>query len=402
VNRGNLANSMEGHVFTSFLLQAWGTKYVDVTPRISSQQGRGRVGIHAVACLQTRPVVLTNFLLSMGESNDVKRAVFFAVALVVGIGGVLILYFPFRQPPPSPLPIVIARFKTPHSGLVHIAEAKGYFAEVGLTATIRTVLTGHEAIAQVLRGEVDVGSTAETPIARALAEGKQPKIIATIFSSRWSSGIVGRKDHGILKPADLKGKRIGFVSGTNTHYDLETLLAFHNIPLDSITMVPGMPDQLVTALVSGEVDAASIWIPFMTQMQQKLGNNAETFYPKEGYAQTVNLVVRSDYVMRNREATDRVLRALLKAEFFAETHPKEATDIIASASGLDASALYGHGDPLTYELTLKQSLLKATENQVRWYFRRGLVPSGPFPDVLNAVETEPLRAIKPTGVTISK
>jgi NitT/TauT family transport system substrate-binding protein len=200
----------------------------------------------------------------------------------------------------------------------------------------------------------------------------------------------------------LKGKRIGFVFGTNTHYDLETFLAFHNIPLDSITMVPRPPDALVTALVSGEVDAASIWIPFMTQAQQKLGDTAETFYPKEGYAQTFNLVVRSDYVARNRAATDRLLRALLKAEFFAETHPNEAIDIIASASGVDAGVLRGHGEPLTYELSLKQSLLLATENEVRWYFRRGLVPSGPFPDVLHAIETEPLRALKPAGVTISK
>ncbi|MFD2273838.1 hypothetical protein ACFS07_30085 [Undibacterium arcticum] len=113
-------------------------------------------------------------------------------------------------------------------------------------------------------------------------------------------------------------------------------------------------------------------------------------------------MVRSDYVARNRESTDRLLRALLKAEFFAETHPNQAIDIIASASGIAASALRGHGDPLTYELTLKQALLLATENQVRWNFRRGLVPSGPFPDVLHAVETEPLRALKPTGVTISK
>lgn len=331
---------------------------------------------------------------------NIKRVVFFAVALIAGIG--LILYSPIGPPPPSPLPIVIARLKTPHSGLVHIAEAKGYFAEDGLNATIKTTLTGYEAITQVLRGEADVASAAETPIARTLAEGKQVKVIATMFSSQWNSGLVVRKDHGITKPADLKGKRIGFVFGTATHYELETFLAFHNIPLNSISLVPGKPDELVTALVSGEVDAASIWTPYLTQMQQKLGADAETFSPKEFYSEMTNLVVRADYPTRNREETNRLLRALLKAESFGKSHPDEAVNIIASTSGVDASALRGHGEPLTHELTLKQSLLLATENQVRWYFRRGLVPEGPFPDVLNAFETEPLRAIKPTGVTISK
>lgn len=333
---------------------------------------------------------------------NLRRAVLFAVAPLVGIGIVLVLYAHFRQPPPSLLPIVITQFATPHAGLLHIAEAKGYFAAEGLGVTIKTVVTGHEAITQVLQGEADFGTTAETPFAKALAVGKQPRVIANIFSSRWYSGIVVRKDHGILQPADLKGKRIGFILGTNVHYELETFLAFHNIPLDAVTLVPGTADELVTAITAGEVDAASNWEPWISQIHQKLGGNAETFYPEGMYLETVALAVRPDYVARHRPTVDRLLRALLKAELFAETHPDQALSIIASASGLNAGGLGARGRPLIYELTLKQSLLRATENEVRWFFKRGLAPPAPFPDVLQAFETEPLRALKPAGVTIVK
>lgn len=329
-----------------------------------------------------------------------KRIVSFALALMIGI--VLVLYAYFRQAPPSPLPIVITQFATPHSGLLHIAEAKGYFASEGLRVTVKTVETGHEAITQVLQREADVGTTAETPVAKALAEGKQPKIIANIFSSRWSSGIVVRKDRGILQPADLKGKRIGFISGTNVHYDLETFLAFHNIPLDAVIMVPGTADQLVAAITAGELDAASIWEPWISQIRQKLSGNTETYFPQGIYSETVALVVRPDYVRLNRAAVDRLLRALLKAELFAETHPDKALDIITAASGMNAGVLRLHSEALAFELSLAQPLLLATENEVGWFFRRGLVPAGPAPDVLQAFETEPLRAIKPIGVTISK
>ena len=300
------------------------------------------------------------------------------------------------------LPMVIVQLQVPHSGLLQIAEAQGFCAAEGLAVTVKTVLTGHDAIAQVLRGEADIGSSAETPVAKALAEGKQPKIIATIFSSRWSSGIVVRKDHGISKPADLKGKRIGYVFGTNTHYDLETFLALHNIALDSVTLVPGKPDALVAALLAGSIDGASIWMPFMTRMQQDLGQNAMTFFPVEGFAQTFNVVVRADYVARHRDAVDRLLRALHAAELFVQAHPDEAIKIIAAATGQKPDSFRGQGNPLNFEMTLKQPLLLSMENQVRWYFRRGWVAQRPFPDVLDAIETAPLRALKPNSVTIQK
>ena len=324
------------------------------------------------------------------------------VTLALALALALALNYRFRPHPHSPLPVVIVRFNTPHCGLLHVAEAKGYFAEEGLTARIVTTLTGIDAIDQVLRGDADVATATETPIALALAAGKQVKVIATIFSSQWHVGLVARKDHGIVKAADLKGKRVGFVFGTAAHYQLEAFLAFHGIPLDSISMLPGTPDELSTDLVSGKLDAISTWTPYMARVQQKLGSNGQTFLPNEFYKQMTNLVVRKDYVMRNRGATERLLRALLKAESFVKSHPDAAIDIIAAASGVPDTELRGHGDPLTYELTLKQPLLLAMENEVRWAFRRGLVPIGPFPDVLRAFEPEPLRALKPDGVTISE
>lgn len=333
---------------------------------------------------------------------NTKRVVILLAGSLVLIGLILAFSSSFNRPALSPLPITIARLKSPHSGLIHIAEAKGFFLEEGLAATIKTTQTGYEAITQALQGEIDVATAAETPIARTLAEGKQIKVLATIFSSQWNSALVVRIDRGITKPADLKGKRIGYVFGTATHYELETFLAFHNIALDSITLVRGKPDEVVAAIVAGEVDAASIWTPFLTQIQQKLGEKAETYSPKEFYSEMTNIVVRADYPERNREETNRLLRALLKAENFAKKNPDEAINIIASVSEVDPNVLKGHGDPLTHELLLKHSLLLATENQIRWFFQRGLVSNGPFPDVLQAFETEPLRAIKPTGVTIAK
>lgn len=309
---------------------------------------------------------------------------------------------PSRLTRPSPIPIAISRLKSPHSGLLHIAEAKGFFTEEELAATINTVPTGYVALQEMLNGKADVGAAAETPIAKMLAEGNQLKVVATIFTSVMNVGIVGRKDRGILKPQDLTGKRIGVVFGTATHYMLETFLAFHKIPPDSVTIIPAKPDSIVDALVSGDLDAAASWNPFLARMRQQLGDNAQSFSPGDFYAETYNLVVRPDHLPEHREAVDRLLRALLKAEAFANASPEEANRIIATASDADPSLSDITKEPLTHEVTLKQSLVLATENEVRWHFRRGLVPPGPYPNVLDAFDPTPLRRLKPSGVTVVK
>jgi ABC-type nitrate/sulfonate/bicarbonate transport system substrate-binding protein len=324
------------------------------------------------------------------------------LALIAGLAVVAGYVLRERPSAGAPIPVVIARLQTPHSGLVHIAQVKGYFAAAGVDATIQTRDTGYEAMTEVFAGRADFATSAETPIARALAEGKQPRVIATIFSSQWNSGIVGRRDRGVLQPADLKGKRIGFVFGTATHYMLETFLAFHGIPLGAVDLVPKKPAEMLGALTSGEVDAASIWTPFMTSLRDALADNASFFSPKDFYSETTSLMVRPDYLPANREAVDRVLKALLRAEEFARHNADEAVQIIANVSDTSVQSLKGHGDPLTYDVTLQQSLLLAVENEVRWFLRRGLAPARAFPNVIEAFEVEPLRTLKPAAVSITR
>lgn len=323
-------------------------------------------------------------------------------AMVIAVAIVLALQMAPQAPQRAPSSMRIARIHTPHSGLLHIAEAKGYFAEEGLAATMQTTPTGYDALQAVVNGAADVGAAAETPIARALDEGKQLKIIATIFTSTSNAGIVARKDRGISKPDDLRGKTIGFVFGTATHYMLETFLAYNGIPLDAVTLAPIKADQVVGAITSDDVDAVACWDPSFARVQRELGDNGTTFSSGEFYAETYNLTVNPVYAAERREEIERLLRALLRAEEFARAYPDEAMKIIATVSGTDIDLFHDHWNPRIYELTLSQSMLLATENEADWYIRRGMVPGGQRPDILSVFEIEPLRAIKPSGVSIVK
>jgi NitT/TauT family transport system substrate-binding protein len=307
-----------------------------------------------------------------------------------------------RRAPTPPIPISIARLAAPHSGLLHVAEANGYFADAGLAVGFATIPTGYDGIRLVEAGVVHVAGPAETPIARALAEGASLSVIATIFTSQSNSGVVARRDRGIDSPTDLAGRRIAFVFGTATHYLLETFLAYHGIPLSGVEMVAHPPEEAAAALVDGRVDALSIWTPHLNRVQRALGPRAVTFSPKDFYAETCNLVATPQFLGSQRAAVIGLIEALLRAEDFVRSDTDAALATIARASSMDVDDLVGAGTLPAFEVTLRQSLLLALENEIRWMYRRGLVRQEEFPDVLGAIAVEPLRSLRPLAVGIVK
>ncbi len=332
-----------------------------------------------------------------------RRAVIVASASVAVAAATALVAWAFRAPRTRRYPLRIARLATPHSGLLLLAERKGFFDREGLDVEVLTVPTGYEAIERVLAGTADIGAAAETPIARALAEGKTPVVLTTIFTSQWNSGVVGRKDLGVHQPEHLRGKRIGFVFGTATHYMLEAFLAFHGIQVEEVDLVRMPPDALHDAITTGKVAAAAAWTPFLSRIQDALGANGTTFLPRDFYAETFNLVSRPSFPERNRVAVVALMRALVAAESFARQAPDAALDVISEASGTPAQALRQGGQPLTFELSLRPALRLALDNEIDWFYRRGMVQRGASaPDVAAAIDPEPLRSVSPRAVGIGQ
>ena len=302
----------------------------------------------------------------------------------------------------SILPLVIARLEVPYSGLLYIAEVRGYFKDMGLAVTTHVVPTGYDAIRAITAGDATVGTAAETPIARALDEGMAIKVVASIFNSRTNSGIVARRDKGIARIGDLKHKRIGFVFGTSTHYRLETFLVFNGVPLDQVVLVPLKASELVSAVTSGAVDAVACWNPILAEVRRRLGNEALMFSKEDFYTETNNLIVTRAGARQHGEEITRLLRALAKAEDFIQANPGKSSNILAARSGADPRSEDILFDPLDYELALSQSLVLAMEDEAHWFVRRGLVSTVHAPNVLEAIDLNYLERIKPSAISIIK
>lgn len=84
---------------------------------------------------------------------------------------------------------------------------------------------------------------------------------------------IGNKEKGVTTLEDLKGKQIAYSSGTSSEDILKKGLEKAGLTMDDITPVDMEATNLVTAMLSGSVDACAAWVPNTTKIMSELGDN---------------------------------------------------------------------------------------------------------------------------------
>ncbi len=298
-----------------------------------------------------------------------------------------------------PIPVRLAYTEQPDCALVHLAVAKGYFQEEGVLLQPVVVGFGKQAIASVIEGKADLATAAETPFVFAALEGQQVSLVAGIFSSGKSNGVVAK---GIDIPEELRGKRIAYTPGTTSEVFLDSFLMASRIARQEVTLVALAPQQIPAALSSGEVDAACTWNPILKQAATGVGAAASVFFDPYLFTLTYVLAGSRSYIDANQDLVRRVLRALLKAEAYASLHPEEARTLVAAALKLTPELLREFWNESRLKVSLDHSLLLSLEEESRWALRRKLVPQGPMPNYLDYIDVRPLQEVKPQAINIKK
>jgi len=162
----------------------------------------------------------------------------------------------------------------PHPAV--IAQNKGFFKEEGLEINVVSFNTGKEAFNAMLSGDAQIAHVAETPIVFLGFTDKNVQIFARIVEGH-NVKILARKDKGIEKPSDLKGKRIGGPKGTSAEFALSEFLRINNLNSKDIEFINLNPIALLNAITSDQIDAYVIWEPHIYTGKQSLGNNAVIF-----------------------------------------------------------------------------------------------------------------------------
>ncbi|MBF0460595.1 MAG: NrtA/SsuA/CpmA family ABC transporter substrate-binding protein [Magnetococcales bacterium] len=290
----------------------------------------------------------------------------------------------------------------PQCTLIHVAQAKGFFAEERLEIQPVIHTFGKAALQLLLDGKADLATAAETPILFSILKGEKIFVLANVESSSTNNAVIARKDAGITQGRDLKGKRIGFTPGTTSDFFLSALLTANGLTREVIQEVGLKPEEMRDALLSGQVDAVSTWNYPLTQINDELGANGTLLIDQEIYTETYNLVARQDFVRKNPEAVKRFLRALLKAEQFTHDNPDEAQTIVSKMTQVNRDLVSKVWHSFGYRIVLDQILLIVLEDETRWAMSKRLTDRHDMPDYMSFIYFDGLQAVKPAAIRVKR
>jgi NitT/TauT family transport system substrate-binding protein len=301
------------------------------------------------------------------------------------------------QGPPLKLSLGLAPF--PYSGLVAIAEEKGFFKEAGLDLSIKDFSFGFATQEALSRGEIQMAMGNEFSFAMKINDDPSLRLIASVALVN-TNEIVARRDRNIQETSDLKGKRIGVCPNTSSEYYCLAFLLLNKIPLSEVTMVNVPAAGMVEALVNGEVDAMSGWDTIIYNAKKNLAGNSQS-WPAQNNRDWHWVLTVKDSLTQSPEPVRRFLRALVKAEDFVLTNKDEAKNIIIRKWGFEPDFIRMVWDKTRLNVTLNQSLIISLEGFSKWCrVKEG--NQGAAPNFLRYVYSDALAEINPKAVTIFK
>jgi sulfonate transport system substrate-binding protein len=119
--------------------------------------------------------------------------------------------------------------------------------------------SGQLEVEAINAGALDYGGWSEIPLAFAAAAGARVRVIAVWKGDVNDQVVLVPKSSAITGIADLKGKRVGYVRGTTSHYYLLRMLWAAGLQFSDIQAINLSPTDGAAAFRSGDLDAWAIY-----------------------------------------------------------------------------------------------------------------------------------------------
>jgi NitT/TauT family transport system substrate-binding protein len=222
---------------------------------------------------------------------------------------------------------------------VAVAQAEGYFKQVGLTVNVDNLSSGVPVVQGVVGGSLQIGASSIEPIVNAAAAGAQLQVIGS-YADKLTVNLV--TDNSITTPAQLRGKRVG-IQAVGAFREIMTRMVLESAGLTTsdVTYVPSSSSAYISELLAGEIQSGVLQEEQTLKALNKDKNlhvlvNFEKAFPNYFYGA---YVVSSSWLAANEVTAGKFLAAITMAHRFMYDNEAATVAIIAKNTGYTTATI---------------------------------------------------------------
>lgn len=220
------------------------------------------------------------------------------------------------------LTLVLDWYINPDHAPIMVAQQTGAFAAEGLEVNIVPPSDPALPPRLVAAKQADLAITYQPQLHFFADQGLPLMRVGTLINTPLNTLMT--LDKTVKKPADLKGKRIGYSVSGIEQATLATMLAHDGVKADQVKLV-NVNFQLTSALMTGQVDAVIGGYRNIEALELKLAGKPPEVFNVEDYGVPAydELIIVANRDEAHSEKIQKFLRALKKGNAELQAHPEK-------------------------------------------------------------------------------
>lgn len=302
-------------------------------------------------------------------------------------------------------PLTVGIQVSPAMTLLMVAKDKGFFENEGINVELKEFTAGKFALQAFLGGSLDMAVSGEVPVTLSTMQGNKFKVITQVVERTINEcRVVVKKEPGLDTPEkyfNAKKRKLATSFGGGPEFFTYNFLKKYNIKNDQFELISQKPEDMPAALLSGSVDAISIFDPFARIGEIQMGEKGITFADSNIYSELYVVNVMQKTIDEKKESLIGFLKGLYTAQTFIKEHPDDSKDILIKYTKLDRKIVDDIWNNFIFKLSLNQLFIDYTNSEAKWAIeKRTFPPETNIPDFKSIVYPDLLRIVDEKSVTI--
>ncbi|MEG1149550.1 MAG: ABC transporter substrate-binding protein, partial [Niameybacter sp.] len=158
-----------------------------------------------------------------------------------------------------------------------------------------------------------------------------------------SDAVIANTEKGIQSIEDLKGKKVAVQAGTSSEIILNLALERVEMSQSDIEIIQMEASGMVSAMISGGIDACATWEPSSTTIRAQMGDKALTLASNADFLEEAtfpsSFITTEKYADTNRDILVRFAMGLLKAQDYRNSNIEEVCKTVAKQIEADEATI---------------------------------------------------------------